>query len=58
MKVHFEIDVPDDTTASEMQGLLQELHWLVRLRGWRALLVLPKRKARAPKAGVVHDTVQ
>jgi hypothetical protein len=42
MKLNFEINVPDDITALELKSLLQEFHWLVRLRGWRALLILPK----------------
>jgi hypothetical protein len=57
MKVHFEIDVPDDTTWVDVQKLLTEFHWLARLRGWKALLTLPKRKP-AVKPGVVHDTLQ
>jgi hypothetical protein len=59
MKVRFEIDVPDDTTWVDVQMLLTEFHWLVRARGWRAMLALPKRKSKpATKPGVVHDTVQ
>lgn len=44
MKVRIEIDVPDDTTAREVQGLFSEFSWLAKARGWRTLISLPKVK--------------
>lgn len=50
MKVQIELDVPDDITYLELQGVVKEFHWLARLRGWRLLVLPPKRQA--PKVSV------
>ena len=43
MKLNIELIVPDNIHALEVQALLQEFHWLARLRGFRALLTLPRK---------------
>lgn len=61
MKLLVEIDVPDDITAKDVQGLLQEFHWLVRLRGWRALLTLPlqnRHPRRNPRQRHAHKPLE
>lgn len=55
MKLQLEVNLPDDTSAIDVQNLLTEFHWLARIRGWRSMLVLPKKKA---KTTTVEDRAQ
>jgi hypothetical protein len=41
MKVQIELNVPEDITATDLQTLVKEFRFLVRLRGWKMLLALP-----------------
>jgi hypothetical protein len=50
MKVQIQLDVPEDTTANDLQVLIREFRFLARLRGWRLLLGLPNLKRCMKKA--------
>lgn len=49
MKVVIEIDIPDNTAATEVTNLFREFKWLAKIRGWRALVGLPKFKKALKK---------
>ena len=50
MKVQIQLDVPEDITLIDLEALIKEFRFLVRLRGWRLLLALPGLKRCTKRA--------